>query len=85
MKRATSDVWASVAQVTNAMSDKQMRKVCPAMLHGVGAAMTPLGPRGHCACLMQDKKVAEQLLTAINEEDRAGFRAHCKQYGVVLP
>ena len=85
-KPPSGGVWDSVAQVTDAMSDKQMRKVCPAMLHGAGAALMPLGPRGHCACLMKDKKVAEQLLTLLsNEEDRAGFRAHCKQYGVVLP
>lgn len=84
-KAPTGGVWDSVAQVTDAMSDKQMRKVCPAMLRGAGAAMMPLGPRGHCACLMKDRKVAEQLLTVIPEQDRAGFRAHCKQYGVVLP
>ena len=81
----THDVWGSVAQVTAQLSDKEWIKQCPHLTHGPGANMMPVGMRLHCACLTKDQKLAEQLLNAVDDGDRAGVRAHCKQYGVVLP
>jgi serine/threonine-protein kinase len=85
VKRAAGDVWSAIAQTTAMMSDAQWIKQCPQMLHGVGVSMIPLGMRMHCACLTKDQKLAEQLLNAVDADERPGVRAHCKQYGVVLP
>ncbi|MEO8844927.1 MAG: serine/threonine-protein kinase [Kofleriaceae bacterium] len=85
VKRPAGGVWSSIAQTTYMMSDAQWRKQCPPMLHGPGASMIPLGMRMHCACLMKDQKLAEQLLNAVDADERPGVRAHCKQYGIALP
>ncbi|HEX7702418.1 MAG TPA: hypothetical protein VF403_16880, partial [Kofleriaceae bacterium] len=85
VKRAAGDVWSAIAQTTAMMSDAQWIKQCPNMLHGVGVGMIPLGMRMHCACLTKDQKLAEQLLNAVDADERPGVRAHCKQYGLVLP
>jgi hypothetical protein len=85
VKRAAGDVWSAVARQTAMMSDAQWIKQCPKMLHGVGSSMIPLGMRMHCACLTKDQKLAEQLLNAVDADERPGVRTHCKQYGVVLP